>query len=469
MKKKLSVSVKSFIVSIAILLVLVIGTYIATLFIPAGEFARVIDPSTGKEIIDVNNFSYVTRDFPVWKFFLSPFLIFTSKDSLTIIEILIFLFLVAGSMASLIKTGIMDYFVKKLSAKFKNKRYLCLAIIILFFMLMGAFVGSFEEVIPFVPIIVSLMVGLGFDTFTGFAACLVATSCGFASGVMNPFTVGIAQNIAGLPMFSGIWLRILAFVLIYFLLVGFLVIYNKIREKKSGNVEIIRSQNEEIVFEKDPHFEKAILAFAIIMATGIALTISSSFIPAIRDYTIIFMAVAFLTSGIVCPLIVNKDFKSLCKNFLKGIIDMLPAVLMIMLASSIKYILTETKSLDTVLKGVLDLTKDVSPLAIVLIIYLEVLILNFFIPSGSAKAFLIMPLILPLATVKNVSLQLCVLAFAFGDGFSNVVYPSNPVLLIGLNLVNEPYSKYIKRISIFEVLVLILTTGLLVFGFAVGY
>lgn len=457
-KASSKISLRSFILSLSIILILWIGVYIATLFISPGEFVR-----DASNIPDISSYHSVTRDFPVWKFFLSPFLLLGSSDGLTIILIIVFLFAVAGAMNSLSASGLMDYLLQKISHKFKDKKYICLAVVVLLFMLLGSFVGSFEEVVPFVPLIVALAVCFGWDKYTGLGMSLIAISCGFAAGILNPFTVGVAQKICGLAMFSGIWLRIVSFILIYALLITCLILHAKKIEKKNNN-QVFESK-----YVRDEKYEKSILTFAIIIGVGVVVIICSTFIKFLQDYTILIMGLMFLLCGIICPLIVKKPGKEVLLSFLKGILGMLPAVLMILFASSIKYILVETKSLDTILKSLYDVTRGLSPLAIVLFIYLFVLLMNFLIPSGSAKAFLIMPLVAPIAQLSGVSLQLCVLAFAFGDGFSNVLYPTNPVLLISLNLVDESYGDYLKKIWKFQLLNLALTVGILVLGFYVGY
>jgi uncharacterized ion transporter superfamily protein YfcC len=142
---------------------------------------------------------------------------------------------------------------------------------------------------------------------------------------------------------------------------------------------------------------------------------------------------------------------------------------MILMASSIKYTMEEAQILDTLLHEVVELAGVLPRWSVILFIYLIVLIANFFIPSGSAKAFMMIPLILPIAQIFNISPQLCIVAFAFGDGFSNVFYPTNPALLISLGLADTSYPRWFKWSFKFQLLNLLLTSGILLFGLAVGY
>ena len=142
---------------------------------------------------------------------------------------------------------------------------------------------------------------------------------------------------------------------------------------------------------------------------------------------------------------------------------------MILMTASIKYTLEEAKVLDTILHEAVILAETMPQWAVILFIYLIVLVMNFFIPSGSAKAFMLIPLIVPMAQVFGISTQLCIVAFAFGDGFSNVFYPTNPALLISLGLAGVSYGDWFKWSWKFQGLNLILTSCLLLFGLAIGY
>ena len=163
---------------------------------------------------------------------------------------------------------------------------------VLLFMIMGSVVGTFEEVVPLTPIIVSLAVSLGFDNLTGIGMSLLAVGCGFAAGVFNPFTIGVAQELAGLPMFSGASLRLISFVLIYAILVFFL--YSHVKKIQKNINEDVASN-----YVENSNMEKAYKAFIIIFSIAIILVLLSPFITALQDFTLIIVALAFLIAGIV--------------------------------------------------------------------------------------------------------------------------------------------------------------------------
>ncbi|MBR2330631.1 MAG: YfcC family protein [Clostridia bacterium] len=462
-KQGLNISVKSFVTAIIVIFALMVLSYILTLVVPGGAYQRVEDEN-GNLIIDTQGgFSYVDGGLPFWKWLLSPILVLGASGNGALIAVIAFLLVIGGVFNSLDKCGLVKYMLGKLTNRFGAARYRLMAILVLFFMSLGSLVGSFEECVPLVPIVVALSINLGWDALTGVGMSLLAVGCGFAAGVCNPFTVGVAQQLAGLPMFSGVWLRLLSFVLIYGLLLGFVYLHAKKVEKPLSEIAGVDA------FETNEKLDKGVVWFVGILGVGILSILCSGFIPALQDYTMIIVAVTFLLAGIVSTLVSGMTAKELGKTSWEGVRSIFPAVLMILMASSIKYTLEEARILDTVLYGAVTLAERMPKWTVILFIYLIVLVMNFFIPSGSAKAFMLIPLIVPMAQVFGLSTQLCIVAFAFGDGFSNVLYPTNPALLISLGLVDVSYGDWFKFSWKYQALNIVLTSLILLLGFAVGY
>ena len=462
-KQGLNVSVKSFVTAIAVIFVLMVLSYILTFLIPGGSYARSLDEN-GNAIISADAaFSYVEGGLPLWKWALSPFLVLGAEGGGMVAAIIVFLLVIGGVFNSLEVCGLMKYMLDVLVHRFSRTRYRLLAVLTLFFMAMGSFIGSFEECVPLVPIVSALAVGLGWDALTGLGMSLLAVGCGFAAGVCNPFTIGVAQSLAGLPMFSGIWLRLVSFFLIYGLLTAFLLSHAKKVDRAGDGLPISHD------FKKDGAMDRGLLFFGSVVGLGILIVLSSSLIPALQDYTMIIVALMFLVAGVGASLLAGMGGKALGSSFSKGIVSIFPAVLLILMASSIKYTLTEARVLDTILHWAVETVSDLPRWLIILFIYLLVLVLNFFISSGSAKAFLLIPLIVPMAQMFGIPSQLCILAFAYGDGFSNVFYPTNAALLIALGLADVSYGDWFRFSWKFQTVNLLLTGGMLLFGLAVGY
>ena len=459
-KQGLNIGVRSFITAIAVIFVLMVLSYVLTLVLPSGSYTRMED-ANGKVVI--GDYTTEEREFPFWKWLLSPILVLNATGSGSLIAVIVFLLVIGGVFNSLDRCGLIKYMLDRLAHRFGGVRYRLMAMVVLFFMALGSLVGSFEECVPLVPIVVALAVNLGWDALTGVGMSLLAAGCGFAAGVCNPFTVGVAQQLAELPMFSGAWMRLISFASIYGLLMAFLTLYAKKIEKP------IAENTVQEVFVADAKLDRALICFASILGVGIATVLCSGFIPALQDYTMIIVAVMFLVSGIVSTLVSGMSGKSLGKTSLDGVVGILPAVIMILMASSIKFTLEEAGTLDTILHEAVQIAETMPNWLVILFIYLIVLVMNFFIPSGSAKAFMLIPLIVPMADIFGISRQLCVMAFAFGDGFSNVLYPTNPALLISLGLAGVSYGNWFKWSWKFQALNLLLTGSLLLLGLVIGY
>jgi uncharacterized ion transporter superfamily protein YfcC len=356
----------------------------------------------------------------------------------------------------------MNYMLDRIVDRFGRVRYKLMAALIFFFMAMGSLIGSFEEVIPMAPIVVALSVALGWDAVTGVAMSLLAVGCGFAAGIANPFTIGVAQGLAWIPVFSGMWLRVLSFCLIYPLLLWFVRRYALKAERPPES-------GASADFERDPRMDRGIKLFGILLGAGILIILSSAFIPALQDLTMVIVALMFLIAGVSSTLVSGMSLKELGRSFIKGIVSIAPSIIMILMASSIKYTMVEGKILDTVLNYAQKTAGSMPKWGVILFIYGICLVMNFFIASGSAKAFLLIPVIAPLAQLFGLPMNLAIVAFAFGDGFSNVIYPTNAGLLITLGISDVSYGKWFRYSIKFQLLNLLLTSGILLFGLAVGY
>ena len=442
-KKSLNISARSFITSLAVIFALMVAAYAA---------------------------SFAGSGIPFWKWILSPVLVLGAEGNGTLIAVIIFLLVIGGIFSMLDECGLMRYMLDRIAARYGDKKYKLMAVVIFFFMAMGALIGSFEECVPLVPIVVQLSLKLGWDAVTGLSMSMLAVGCGFASGLFNPFTVGVAQKLAGLPMFSGAWMRLLAFVLIYPLLLFFVRTHAKRAEARNGASGVDATAGADAsVSGPDPKLGKALKFFVITLAIGIVIVLSSAFLTFLQDYTMIIVALAFLAAGLLSAKAAGLSGKQMAKSFGSGALSIAPAVLMILMAASIKFTLTEAGVIDLLLSWAVRAAGGLPGWTVILFIYLIVLVINFFVASGSAKAIMLIPLIVPLAQAFGISPQLCILAFAFGDGFSNVFYPTNAALLISLGLADISYTKWARHSWKFQAANLLLTCLLLLLGFVIGY
>lgn len=442
-EKGLNISAGSFVVAIVILVGLMILTYILTLVIPGGSI-------------------------PLWKWALSPVLVLGSAQGGTLIAVMIFLLVIGGTFNALDRTGTMDYMLRKIVHAAGDKKYVLLAVVTLFFLSMGAFIGSFEECIPLVPLAVMLAVTMGWDELVGLGMSLGAVACGFATGVLNPFTTGVAQALMGLPAFSGISLRLLTFVVIFGCMMLFLVPYARKCEKKNAPAEKSDGPTSVLFIKKD-NMEASMRFFIITIGVCFLIIAFSVFIPGLSDYLMVLVAVFFLIAGVGCCICSKIKARKAWSYFGYGMLTIMPSLILIMMAGSIQYTMNESGIFEPISDFakffIMSMPKHVG----ILLIFLFAMLMNFFVSSGSAEAVLLMPIFASIADSCGMSRQLMVLAFNYGDGFSNLIYFTNPCLLIALSLVGVSYVRWIKWSMKLQIMIAVCCCAILLLGSVIGY
>lgn len=245
-KSGAQISRKAFIQSLVILLVLMMIAGILTLVLPSGQFSY--SQVDGRMTIDPGSFQYVPKpDYPVWQWFLAPIQVLGSQAGTTIIVIIVVLFFAGGAFAVLDKTGTLKAFIARVINRFRGRKYLLLWMVALAFMLLGATLGIFEEVILLVPVMIAFSYSLGWDALVGLGLSVLATNMGFSAAISNPFTLGVAQQLAGLPIFSGAWLHVIIFAVIYLIFTSFLYLYAKKIDRDPKNSLVYKEDQAERV------------------------------------------------------------------------------------------------------------------------------------------------------------------------------------------------------------------------------
>ncbi|MBT3314091.1 MAG: YfcC family protein [Anaerolineae bacterium] len=477
-KSGAQISQKAFVQSLVILLIFMIFAGTLTRVIPAGKFARIeVD---GREIVQPDSFAFTDRaDYPIWRWFTAPMEVLGGEDSLTIIVIILFLLMVGAAFAVLDKSGILQAALSNVVKKYGDQKYTLLLVISFFFMALGAFFGIFEEVVPLVPIMIALSYSLGWDTLTGLGMSILATNMGFSAAITNPFTIGVAQKLAGLPLFSGAWFRIIIFIVMYAILAIFLTRYAKKIEKdpKASPVyeEDLKSKSQYDNFQLDnlatdnPNLKKAIRWIVIFIVLILTTLFTAPFVEIISFAALPLVGILFLFGGMGAGFLSGTEKKTVWAAAKEGALGIAPAIPLILMASSIKYIIAQGGVIDTMLFKLANVFTQTSPILAALLVYVLALVIEIFIASGSAKAFLIIPILLPLADLVDVTRQVAVTAYCFGDGFSNLAYPTNPVLLIVLGLTVVTYGKWMKWLLKLWIWVFAATVIFLGIGVMIGY
>jgi uncharacterized ion transporter superfamily protein YfcC len=474
-KSGAQISTKAFIQAVLIIFFLMITAGILTRVVPAGQYARMeVD---GRQVIDATSFTYTERpQYPIWRWFTAPFEVLGAEGNITVIAIIMFILLVGVAFAVMDKSGILKSVISRIIKAFGGRKYAMMLVITFFFMALGAFFGIFEEVIPLVPIIIALAFSLGWDSLTGLGMSILATNVGFSMAVFNPFTIGVSQKLAGLPMFSGALPRIVLFVVGYAVLAIFLRSYAKKIDKhpeaspvfQEDQKERVRLGTFEVEKNDEPRMRAAIIFLGIFFALILGVLVASPFVPFLSDYALPLTGLLFVIGGIGGGLIAGVG-KFVWKAAWDGFLGIAPAVPLLMMAASVRYIVQSGGILDTILHWASTAFTNVSPFVAVLMIYGLTLVMELFITSGSAKALLLIPILMPLADLVHVNRQIAVSAYCFGDGFSNLVYPTNAALLITLSLTVVPYHKWVKWLLKLWFWIFLVTIAFLAIAVAINY
>lgn len=466
-----NISLRSFVTVVLVLAVILAVSAGLSYMIPQGSFTR-----DGDGVILTDTYEEgIVEGIPVWRVLTAPIRVFGSEDGLTIIMISLFLLIMSGIFNLLEKTGGVRIFISQIIRRLKGRKEPVICITVLIFMLFGSFFGMFEELVTLLPIMILFMLSMGMDTMMGLGTCLLAACFGFSAAITNPFSVGLASQYMGVSPSDGVWLRLVFFGLVFGTVCIFLTGYKRKLDKTptaslSYDVDMqkrvfVQVQNEELSPEEARNFR----IYSGFFAVQVCVLLAIASIRAISGLAIPILAASFLISGIIAGLLVCKKPGEVFRPILQGAVAMLPAVVMIALASSVKLVMVESGILDTVMHFALTLLEGKSKFLVILLIYVLILFLQIFIGSASAKIVLVMPIVMPIAMALGISPALVILTYCMADGFSDAIIPTNPVLLIGLSMANISYGKWVKWTWKLQLFVFLLTMGILLFGVAIGY
>ena len=468
-KKLINISKKTFI-GVAILLFLLMAVAIVlTYTLPKGEFGTLENGET-----DYTTFINLGKEggINIFKGIFSPFLLLGADGGITIIMLCIFLLVIAGVFQAMNDNNGIKVIVNRVVNRFQNRKFILLCVISLIFMIFGAFLGLFEEVLTLLPIIAILTLSLGYDSFTGFLVSIVACGFGFSSAITNPFTVVFASNLIGVNPFIKIWFRIIIFIVMYGLVILAVFLYTRrIKKKPEASLTYERDmkfRDEVFVKEEIPNEKKIFISYVSFFGLALATIIICSAISAIRDYTVVALIAVFLIGGILVSLIASDwNAKKTFASFGKGALSVVPTLLFILMASSIKYILAEGKVLPTVVYSINNAVAGKNIYAIAFLLFAIVLGLEFFISSSTAKAVFVMSIlgVLTLGLTK----ETLVLIYTFADGYTNLLFPTSPVLLIGLSMMEVSYFKWLKKSWPLFIITFSLVALFLVLAIAIGF
>ena len=451
---------------LAALLLIAIGL---TFIVPRGDFGVLPDGSPDYT-------QYIPRpDKPgitLWRGLLAPVLVFFSEDGLTLFMLSLFLFIISAAFQVMNDVGGVDALVGAVSARFRSRKKLLLILVSFLFYCFGSFLGLFEEMLTMLPIVAALCVLIGYDSFTGFLCSIIACGFGFAGAITNPFTVLLASQIIGVSPMEHIWMRVLVFLVMFGLFLSYLFRYlHRLERDPDSSVtkahDALLNTGEQDERDGQAGKKRVRWIYAAFLLAALALIIVSSLSNTLRDYSVPILIAFFLVFGIAVGIMACGSAKTVLCSFGRGILGALPTLVFIALAASVKFVFDEGGIMPTIVSRINLLAENGNRFGIAITVYLIVLLLELFISSSTAKAILVMGLL----SMVNLGLSkpLLVLLYTFGDGYTNVLFPTSPVLLISLSMIQVDYFTWIKRSFPLFLLNFLLVIGFILLAVTIQY
>lgn len=430
--------------TVILVLCLLVAMAGLTWIIPGGEYERV--EIEGREVVDPESFEYVESD-PVslTDLILAPVGGFNDPVA---VRIIVFILIVSGSFSIVQRTGAFDKLIHRLARFFTRhpeyKLWLIPAFMFLF-ALMGSTFGMSEEIIVFIPLFIPLAIALGFDSITGIAIPFVGARIGFAGAFMNPFTVGISQELAEIPLFSGWELRLLLWFTLTVIGCGMVMMYARsiLKDPKRSPVYELDRNREEVLSpetEIEPIYKRDGFIIALFGAAIVLLIYGVSQ----WEWFINELTGLFLTLGVVSAFVGRITVDEAVEAFLKGMRNVMLAVVIVSLSRSILLLMQDARVIDTILHY-LSSSVDGVPAIISTQLMLGVqTVINIIVPSGSGQAALTIPILAPLGDLVGIPRQTVVLIFQLGDGLSNLIIPTAGVTMAVLGMARIPWEVWAK-------------------------
>jgi len=461
--------------TLVLLFGMVVLALLLTYVLPAGAFDRVENEAGRLQVVPES--FHLTPDAER----LSPLAVLTAipEGFSAAHELIFFVIIIGGAFAVLRATGAVDAALGALLRRLGHQPFWLVAGGVTVFALGSSTIGMAEEYLPFVPVLVALALALGYDTITAVGIMCVGYGIGYGAAAINPFTVLIAQDVAGLQPTSGLWFRVVLVLLL--LPVGIHHVWAY--AKKVG-----RDPSASLVSDAEPEGGAAhadsvgnasggagadhpTLTTTHRWVLGVLLLVLAVLVYGLSrwHWYLVEMGALFVGLTIALAVIARMTPDRTAIEFGKGAAELTTTALMIGVARAIQVVLDRGGVVDTIVHGIsVPLQELPGTLSAIGMFFVQSLA-NLFIPSGSGQAYVTMPIMAPLADLVGVSRQVAVLAYQFGDGFTNILVPTNAVLVGILAMAAVPYDRWVRFVMPFMVKMWILGSLALAAAVAIGY
>lgn len=425
-----------------ILFLLMTAAAVATYFVPAGTYDRVPGPE-GRETVDPTSYRAVEQS-PTG---IEDFILAIPNGLIDAAEVVFFTLIIGGMFMVLRRTGIIEIGVDKLTRVFADRSIALIPILVTVFAVIASLIGTPELSLVYIPVLLPLLIALGYDSVVAAAIALVGTATGFTAGVLNPINTGLAQQISGVPLWSGVGYRAIVFVVI--VSAGFLYVMRyarKVRaDPKSSLVYEEDEEKRDLYGGLDQSEERwattrqkvaavATLAFFGILVYGVLG----------RGWFFLEMSGLFIIMGAVVGLIAGLTLTQICEGFNQGFREVLMGAIIVGVARSVAVVMEEGQILDTIVNGLGVAVGALPGVLGVVGMYFAQLGFNLIVPSGSGQAVVTMPIMAPLSDLIGVTRQTSILAYQLGDGLANIIYPTSGYFMAALVIAGVSWEKWVR-------------------------
>lgn len=444
---------------------MIVAVTILTYIIPAGKYDR--EMIGGVETVIADSFHYVEQS-PV-----SFFKIFTALDEgmINAASIIMFILVIGGSTGVLTETRAVDALMAKvvLGQKGRKREKLILAGITAFFAFLGGVVGLYEETLVFLPFAIMASIALGYDAVVGVSIGYLAMCVGSACAVMNPFTVAIAQEIAGLPLYSGMVYRGIILIAMESVTIWYIFRYCKKIRLNPENSLVYGTDYSEMQLESDQSKielntrRKIVLFIFASMLTVLVVTVVKF------QWGLVNMSGLFLIMAISSGFCMGMNGTQIANRFSKGVADISFVALLVGIARGVTIILNDGMIIDTIINTLVSPMQMMPKSMAAICMYVIQIFINFFIPSGSGQAMVAMPIMIPISDLLGVNRQVAVLAFQLGDGLSNMIIPMMGATAAAIQIGKIPFGKWLPFAGKLLIIQSFLSAGFLIVASLINY
>lgn len=447
--------------SLVIILAVMVLAAVLTWIVPAGEYARITNEA-GQTVVDPNSFQYVEKS-PVNPLSVLKYVF----DGMTNARGIIFsLMLSGGGLGIVLGTGMFQAAAATLGQKVKGKETVVIALIMGLFAVLCVPI-NLNTFIPLAPLGLVAAAALGFDAIVGVSLIMLGGAVGFSCGAMNLSNTGTAQTIAELPIFSGMWYRLVCMIPFYLVAVWYVSRYAKrIKEDPTKSYVYGIDLGTNYSLDNMPKWEKKHIPVAVIVAVGIGYLIYMAIQGTMSNST---ASALFLNMGVLCGLVSRMSLEEMNKSFMDGMKGMAATATLIGFAYSISLILQDGKIMDTLVHALAGLLNIFPKVVAAPAMFIMNILVNFLITSGSGQAATVMPIFVPVADLVGISRQTAVLAFNFGDGFCNNILPHAAATMGFVGAAGIPFGKWFSYMIKLFLMWIVVGCVMLMIATVIGY